>query len=119
MKYFKIALAGSLVILTSCQFFIYGFLNEMILWLFYALFYLAAALYQKFHTSSVRSQIITLLYIFVPLAGVLVYAIKDGYPKMTQTFYILLMIVLGLALIWEMVSLFLVIKQKSDEKKDK
>ncbi len=115
MKYLKILLAGLIVIVSACQYFIYGFLDFMIFWLLYSLVYLAAALYQKFHVSSVRSQIFTLLYISLPLTAVIVYSAAEGFPQMTQTFYIIWMIALALALVWEIVSLCLVIREKREK----
>lgn len=119
MKYLKIVLAGLLLIISSSQFFIYGFLEFMIFWLIYSLFYLAVNIFQKFHESSVRSQIFTLIYIFLPLAALILYSIKDGLPQITQTFYIIFMSALALALLWEIISLCLILKEKSDNKKHK
>lgn len=119
MKYIKLVLAALLVIISLCQFFIYGFLDFMIFWPLYCLVYLAAGLYQKFHKPSVWSQVLTLLYISVSLAALIVYSVKEGFPQLTQTFYIVFMIALALALLWEIVSLCLVVKSESDEKKRK
>lgn len=119
MKYLKLAFAGLLVIISASQFFIYGFLDFMICWLLYSLFYLAAALYQKFHKSSLRSQIFTLLYIAVPLTGLVVYAVKDGLPRITQSFYFVFMAALAVALVWEILSLCLVLRENSNQKKHK
>lgn len=117
MKYLKLILAGLLVIITSCQYVIYGFLDIMIYWLLYSILYFAIGLYQKFHESSVRSQIFTLTYIFIPLAALILYSIREGLSRLTLTFYILFMAVLALALIWEIFSLCLIIKEKRDEKR--
>lgn len=119
MKYVKPVLAGLLVIVTASQYFIYGFLDLMILWLLYSLLYLAAGIYQKFHRSSLWSQIFTLLYISVPLIALIVYSVKAGWPQLTQTFYIVFMIALALACIWEVISLCLAVKEKSEGKKPK
>lgn len=119
MKYLKLVLAGLLVIISSCQYFIYGFIDDMIFWLLYSIFYFAVGLYQKFHKSSILSQICTLIYICVPLAALTIYSIKEGLSQITETFYIVFMVALALALIWEIISLCLVIKEKSDEKKRK
>ncbi len=116
MKYLKLILAGLLVIITVSQYFIYGFLDMMIVWLVYSLCYLAIGVYQKFHESSVRSQIFTLLYTFVPLAGLVIYEITAGFiSKITLVFYIVFMATLAAALLWEIVSLCLVIKEKRDD----
>ena len=112
MKYLKLILAGLLVIITVSQYFIYGFLDMMIVWLVYSLCYLAIGVYQKFHESSVRSQIFTLLYTLVPLAGLVIYEITAGLSKITRTFYIVFLSTLAAALLWEIVSLCLVIKEK-------
>ena len=116
MKYLKLVLAGILVVVSASQFFIYGFLGFMIVWLLYSLFYLGASVYQRFHKSSVLSQIITLVYIAVPLSGILIYEIHSGLSQLTQTFYIVFMIVLALALVWEIASLCLVIRENSNGK---
>lgn len=107
------------MIISSCQYFIYGFIDDMIFWLLYSIFYFAVGLYQKFHKSSILSQICTLIYICVPLAALTIYSIKEGLSQITETFYIVFMVALALALIWEIISLCLVIKEKSDEKKRK
>lgn len=116
MKYIKLVLAGILVAITSFQFFTYGFLdNRMIYLLLYCLFYLAMSLYQKFHKSSIFSQIFTLIYTVIPLVILIPYGVREGFSHLTQTFYIVFMAALCLALLWEIISLFLVIKEKSDE----
>lgn len=112
MKYIKLALSSLLVLVSASQFLIYGFLAPMILWLVYSLLYLGISVFQKFHFSSVLSQTISLVYILLPLIGLTVYCFKEGFSKMTQTFYIVLMIVLSLSLVWEIISLCLVLREK-------
>ncbi len=119
MKYLKIAFAGLLTVISSCQAFIYGFLDLMFLWVVYSLGYLAIGIFQKIHKSSVRSQIVTLIYVLLPLAALLCYAATAGLSHLTLTFYIVFMAVLALAFLWEVVSLCLVVKEKSDDKKRK
>lgn len=89
----------------------------MIFWLIYSLVYLAAAIYQRFHASSVGSQVVTLLYVAAPLVWLFFYAAGNGFSRLTEAFYLVLMAVLAGALVWEIVSLVLVIKEKSDNKK--
>lgn len=115
MKYIKLILAGILVIISSSQSFLYGFLGSMLLWPLYSLGYLAVGLFQRFHRSSVPSQIFTLLYISAPLAAIIVYAVRNGLSHLTLTFYIVFLIALALAFLWEIISLYLVIKEKSDK----
>lgn len=119
MKYLKLLLAFLLLIISSIEFFIWGFLPFMLFWSIYSCIYLAIGFYQKFHTSSVRSQIISLLYIFVPLVYLIIYSIKNGFPEITRTFYIIFIVALVSALIWEVISLILIIMRKTEEKDHK
>ena len=119
MKYSKLISAAILVVISASQFFIYGFLDFMIVWFFYCLFYLAACIYQKFHASSLPSQIFTLIYVLLPLTALIIYAVKNGFPQLTRTFYIVFLTALALALLLEIIFLCLVIRERSNGKKRK
>ncbi len=119
MKYVKLVLSGLLIVITACEAVIYGFLGYMYLWLFYSLLYLAIGLFQRFRKSSVGLQVLSLSYIALPFAGLTVYGAIVGFTQLTQLFYIIFLIALALALGWEIFSLCLVAKEKSDEKKQK
>lgn len=69
-------------------------------------------IYQKIHEPSIGSQIFTLIYVAAPLAALILYAIISGLSQITLSFYIILMVVLAAALIWEIVALCLVIKER-------
>ena len=118
MKYLKIAFAGLLTAISSCQAFIYGFLDLMFLWVVYSLGYLALNT-RWMRPPGRRSQIVSLIYVLLPLSVLLCYAATAGLSHLTLTFYIVFMVVLALAFLWEVVSLCLVVKEKSDDKKRK
>lgn len=119
MKYLKLILAGILFIISASQYLMYRFIESMVFWLLYSLVYLAIGVYQIFRVSSMPPRIFSLVYLALPLAAVIKYSVTDGFPQLTQTFYIVLIAALAAALIWEIVSLCLTVLQRSDEKKSK
>ena len=116
VKYIKIAIAGAMTVVSAAQYFIYGFLGFMLVWFLFCLIYLAISIYQRLHFSSVGSQVFTLILVALPLFALIFYEVHDGFPNLTHTFYILFIALLALAFVWEIVSLCLVLKARSDER---
>lgn len=119
MKNLKLILASLSIILSFSQYFVWGFLPETAFWAIYCVVYFLIALYQRFHEPTLRLGGITFFYVLIPLVILFAYEVSQGFPKMTLWFYLIFMILLFTALVWETILFLATLRQKLDEKKER